>query len=170
MSLYFTSIFTEHFKSLQQTNVTTFAALKRPPPPTRKEDISKPRSFGFSLLRNKTAHHSNSSSSSIEYRYNNVSRTQSFLSVPNQEKSFSTLPISINNIHRSPSPKSYPAPQIPTMTQPSSEKNKNVHNSTMARLSPRSNAKINEQKTKPVQFNFEGTHLSYLMFHKIQKY
>ena len=128
--------------------MTTFAELKRPPPPPRKEDNSKPKSFGFSLLRNKSANHTTFSTSSSDHRNNNISRTQSFLSVPYQEKNFSTLPI---NIRRSPSPKSYQAPPIPTMAQPNYMKDKNMNNSTMTRMSPRSNAKINGEK-----FNFEG--------------
>ena len=128
--------------------MTTFAELKRPPPPPRKEDNSKPKSFGFSLLRNKSANHTTFSTSSSDHRNNNISRTQSFLSVPYQEKNFSTLPI---NIRRSPSPKSYQAPPIPTMAQPNYVKDMNMNNSTMTRMSPRSNAKINGEK-----FNFEG--------------
>ena len=40
------------------------------------------------------------------------------------------------------------------MAQPNFCKEKN--NSTSAKLSPRSNAKVNGEKTKPIQFNFEG--------------
>ena len=156
------AIFSDQIKPSQYSNVTSFAELKRPPPPPRKDDNSKPKSFGFSLLRNKSTHRPNPSSSSSDYRNNNIARTQSFLSVPHQETNFSTLPININNFRRSPSPKSYPAPPIPTMAQPNFSKEKN--SSTTAKLSPRSNAKVNGEKTKPIQFNFEGIACVHILF------
>ena len=66
-----------------------------------------------------------------------------------------TLPVNINNIRRSPSPKSYPAPPIPTAPKLNHPKDKTYNLPTMPKLSPKNNkmkANIEDNKSNSIQF------------------
>ena len=142
--------FSDNLRVSQQSTITSFAELKRPPPPPPKnEQPSKTWTFGFSLLRNKT-----SNASSIDNR-NNVSRTHSFLSVPLSQPNNCTLPVDINNIRRSPSPKSYHAPPIPTAPKLNHPKDKDYNVPNIPKLSPKNNkmkTNMEDNKCNSIQF------------------
>ena len=99
-------------KSRHHPTKTSFAELRRPKHPPKVEE-NKSRSFGFSLLRNKTLH-----TPPVDNRCNNINvgRAQSFLSIPVSSQKGPILSLNMNSsVRRSPSPKMYHAPPIPTM-------------------------------------------------------
>ena len=77
-----------------------------------------------------------------------------------QQQKNGTLPANINSLRRSPSPKLYPAPPIPTVANSNYSKDKNYNLSTMPKLSPKNDKikrNIEDNKANAIQFKLIST-------------
>ena len=137
---------------MQQPTITSFAELKRPTHPP-KCDRTKPRSFGFSLLRNKSAQ-----TTSVDHQ-TNVSRTHSFLSVSLGQMKNATLPPNISSQRRSPSPKLYPAPPVPTAAKLNHAKSKSCNSPEVTKGQLKNDKSIGDinDNANPIQFKLIST-------------